>query len=120
MTPRRILFVVAHPPRRGALAFELLDALLVGAVFDQRVSVLFVGDGVYQLFDPGPLERQGERNAAAGYRALPTYDVNDVYVDKTAMRDRGLDADALVLPVRLLTRHGVRELIATQDVVVPD
>jgi tRNA 2-thiouridine synthesizing protein C len=116
MTPRRILFLVAHAPQRGALAFELLDAVLVGAVFDQRVSVLFVGDGVYQLFDPG----HADRNVARGYRALPTYDVNDVYVDKTALRDRGLDAEALVLPVRLLTRHGVRKLLATQDVVVPD
>lgn len=118
MTPRRILFLVAHAPQRGALAYELLDALLVGAVFDQRVSVLFVGDGIYQLFDRG--ERKGERNVTHGYRALPTYDVKDVYVDKTSLRDRGLDAEPLVLPVRLLTRRGVRELIATQDVVVPD
>ena len=116
MTPRRILFVVAHAPQRGVLAFELLDALLVGAVFDQRVSVLFIGDGVYQLFDTG----HPERNVARGYRALPTYDVSDVYVDKTALRERGLTADALVLPVRPLTRAGVRKLIAAQDVVVPD
>jgi tRNA 2-thiouridine synthesizing protein C len=120
MTARRILFLVAHAPQRGALAFELLDALLVGAVFDQHVSVLFVGDGVYQLFDPGARPSGVPRNAAHGYRALPAYDVNDVYVDKTAMRDRGIGADALVLPARLLTRRGVRDLIATQDVVVPD
>ena len=116
MTPRRILFLVAHAPQRGALAFELLDALLVGAAFDQRVSVLFIGDGVYQLFDAG----HADRHVARGYRALPAYDVNDVYVDKGALRERGLGIDALVLPARLLTRHGVRELIATQDVVVPD
>ena len=116
MTPLRILFVVAHAPQRGALAFELLDALLVGAVFDQRVSVLFVGDGVYQLLETG----HAERDVARGYRALPTYDVNDVYVDKTSLRERDLAADALVLPVQTLTRRAVRKLIASQDIVVPD
>ena len=116
MTPRRILFLVAHVPQRGALAFELLDALLVGAVFDQKISVLFIGDGVYQLIDPGP----PHRTVVRGYRALPTYDVNDVYVDKAALRRRGLSSERLALPARSLTRHGVRALIAEQDVVVPD
>lgn len=116
MTVKRILFLVAHAPHRGALAFEMLDALLVAAVFEQKVSVLFSGDGVYQLLDTG----QPNRDIARGYRALPSYDVNDVYVDKTAMRQRGLTVDALVLPARALTRHGIRALIAAQDVVVPD
>ena len=77
MKPRRILFVISHPPHRGALAFEMLDELLVGAVFEQQVSVLFIDEGVFQLFDSG--ETSG--NVARGYRALPTYDVNDVFVD---------------------------------------
>jgi len=116
VTTKRILFLVAHAPNRGALAFEMLDALLVAAVFEQKVSVLFTGDGVYQLLDTG----QQTRDVARSYRALPTYDVNDVYVDKAAMRQRGLTVDALVLPARALTRHGIRSLIAAQDVVVPD
>ena len=120
MTPRRILFLIAHAPQRGALALESLDALLVGAVFDQHVSVLFIGDGVYQLLDRADSQPSAERDAARGYRALPTYDVSDVYVDKTALRDRGLNAEALALPAKLLTRQGVRKLIATQDVVMPD
>ena len=38
MTPRRLLFVISHAPHRGALASELLDELLVGAVFEQKVA----------------------------------------------------------------------------------
>jgi tRNA 2-thiouridine synthesizing protein C len=116
MNAKRILFLVAHPPHRGALAFEMLDALLVAAVFEQKVSVLFSGDGLYQLLDTG----QPYRDVARSYRALPAYDVNDIYVDKTAMRQRSLTVEALVLPVRVLTRRGIRALIAAQDVVVPD
>jgi tRNA 2-thiouridine synthesizing protein C len=115
MNARRLLFLIRHPPHRGALPFETLDELLVGAVFDQQISVLFVGDGVFQLVDSG----QTTGNVARGFRALPTYDVHDVYVDKSSLRQRGLTTDALVLPVRALTRGRVGALIAAQDVVIP-
>lgn len=116
MKTRRILFVIAHAPRRGALALETLDELLVGAAFEQKVSVLFVGDGVYQLLD----NQAGIDNGSRGYRALPTYDVDDVYVEKRAMTRRGLSVDALALPARVLDRRAIGSLIAAQDVVVPD
>jgi tRNA 2-thiouridine synthesizing protein C len=116
MTTRRILFVIAHPPQRGALPRELLDALLVGAVFDQNISVLFVADGVYQLVDTA----QTQGNIARGFSALPTYDVDAVYVDGAAMRRRGLSAAGFTLPARSLTRGGIRELLAAQDVVIGD
>jgi tRNA 2-thiouridine synthesizing protein C len=116
MNARRILFVIAHPPRRGALALETLDELLVGAAFEQKVSVLFVGDGVYQLLD----NQAALDNGSRGYRALPTYEVEDVYVEKRAMQQRGLLLDALALPARVLSRRAIQSLIAAQDVVVPD
>lgn len=113
---RKFLFVIAHPPHRGALAFEMLDELLVGAVFEQTVSVLFVHDGIFQLVDSG----ESHNNIARGFRALPTYDVHDVFVDGSALRRRGMSAASLAVPVRILTRSGIRTLIASQDVVVPD
>lgn len=116
MTPRRILFIVAHPPQRGALPRELLDALLVGAVFEQHISVLFIDAGVYQLFDAAP----EEGTIARGFGALPAYDVDAVFVDKAALRRFGLIAANLVLPARSLTRAGVRKLLASQDVVIND
>ncbi len=116
MTRRRILFLIAHPPRRGALALEVLDEVLVGAAFEQQISVLFVGDGVYQLLQTDTTPDNGVR----GYRALPTYDIRDIYVEKTAIRRRGLALDALVLPTMALSRRGIQALIAAQDVVVPD
>jgi len=116
MTPRRFLFVVSHAPHRGALATELLDELLVGAVFEQKISVLFTDDGVFQLIDSG----QARGNAARGYLALQTYDITDVFVDGHALKQRGLTEDLLAVPVRVLTRGAIRKLVAGQDVVVPD
>ncbi len=116
MTTRRLLFVVTHPPNRGALPFELLDELLVAAVFEQFVSVLFMGDGVYQLLN----DDATQRSIARAYRALPTYDVESIYVEGSALRRRRLDAGALAVPVRPLGIGAIRRLIADHDIVVPD
>ncbi len=116
MNRRRILYVIAHSPGRGALARETLDALLVGAVFDQQVSVLFTEDGIFQLLG-------GEHSAvsiARSFTALSTYDVDSVYVDEASLAQRGLSLEALPVAASPLTRAGVRELLAAQDVVMND
>ena len=110
----RILFLVSHVPRRGALGAEMLDELLIGAAFEQRVSLLFVGDGVYHLADAT------SGSSARGFRALPTYDVTDVFVERAAVKARNLDPERFVIAARSLAPSAIRRLIATQDVVVPD
>jgi tRNA 2-thiouridine synthesizing protein C len=116
MTARRILFVVSQPPQRGALAREVLDAVLVAGVFEQRVAVLFIADGVYQLLDSGVKDA----NIARNYQALPSYDIDLVYVDRSALRQRRLAPGDLVLPVRVLGRAAIRRLLAAQDAVIND
>ena len=108
MTQRRLLFIVAHPPKRGALPREFLDALLVGAVFEQHISVLFIDQGVYQLLD------------ARGYGALSAYEVNDVFADAATLRRLGLDPEKFAVSAKPLTRARIRKLIASQDVVISD
>jgi tRNA 2-thiouridine synthesizing protein C len=116
MTGRNILFVISQPPQRGALAREVLDAVLVAGVFEQRVTLLFVADGVYQLLDSG----RRDSNVARNFRAVPSYDIEAVYVDRAALRQRYLDPAELVLPVRTVGRAAIRKLLAVQDVVIND
>jgi len=116
MIARNLLFVISHPPQRGALARELLDAVLVAGVFEQRVTLLFVGDGVYQLLD----NRRRDDNIARNFRALPSYDIDAVYVDRAALNERGLSAAQLVLPVRSIGRAALRRLVAAQHAVIND
>jgi tRNA 2-thiouridine synthesizing protein C len=116
MSARRILFLISQPPLRGALTRELLDAVLVAGVFEQRVTLLFVGDGVYQLLDTGLTDD----NIARSFRALPSYDIDAVCVDRTALAARRLSADDLVLPVRVVGRAAIRKLVAAQDAVIND
>ena len=113
---RRVLFLITHAPHRGAVAAETLDELLIGAAFEQHVSVLFIGDGAYQLVDGG----DPASSAARGYKALPTYDVSEVFVERAALKQRGLDSRRFVIEARPLARSDIQRLVAAQDVVVSD
>jgi tRNA 2-thiouridine synthesizing protein C len=115
---RRILFLLRKPPYGSALAQEMLDAMLVAGVFEQEVSVLFSGDGVYQLLGAQQGDLVGARDIAKALTALPAYEIEQIYVAAEALGERGLVADDLVLPVRLLHAADLRSLLAQQDVVI--
>ncbi len=120
METRRLLFLLRQPPYGSSHALEALEAVLVAGVFDQQVSVLFSGDGVWQLLigqDGSAVERRTIEKIA---RALPQYDVTDLYACGDSLAARGLTAEDLALPVTVVTQEQQRVLIAAQDAVVND
>ncbi len=100
------------------MAQEMLDAMLVAGVFDQAVSVLFLDDGVYQLLTGQQGQQLGTRDVAKAMTALPTYDVERIFVAAESMTARGLALDDLAPPAQALDAADVRALIAAQDVVL--
>lgn len=120
MGTRHLLFLLRQPPYGTSHALEALETVLVAGVFEQRVSVLFSGDGVWQLVsdqDGGAVDR---RTVAKVVRALPQYEVTALYACAGALAARGLAADDLALPVTVLDPAAQAELIARQDAVVND
>ena len=109
---KRVLYLVRRPP--SVAADETTDLMLVSGVFEQRTSVLFMDDGVYQLV--------GLEHRQSSLKALPTYDVGDLYVARASLAGRGVAADSAGAPldVKALDDAGVRDLIRSHDIVVPD
>lgn len=118
--PKRILFLLRQGPYASANALEALEAALVAGVFDQRVSVLFADDGVWQLLDGQDGAALDTRTVARVATALPQYDVTDLFVCAESLEQRRLTADDLVLPVTVIDGAGQRALLAAQDAVVSD
>jgi len=46
---KRFLYVNRRAPYGSIYALESLEVVLIGAAFEQDVSLAFLGDGVYQL-----------------------------------------------------------------------
>lgn len=115
-----ILFLLRRSPYRSQHASEAIESALVSAVFDQKVSVLFKDDGVWQLVAGQASKNQGRKNVGKLLASLPEYDVHDFYVCARSMVERNLDTSNLVLPVKMLDAHAQGELIANQQVVMND
>ena len=109
---KRVLYLIRQPP--GVAADETTDMMLVSGVFEQPTSVLFLDDGVYQLL--------GLDGRKSSLKALPTYEVSDLYVAESSLASRGIAAEGIGQPldVEILDEAGVRDLIGRHDVVVPD
>ena len=114
---KRILFLLNRAPYGSSYALEALESVLVAAVFDQRVSVLFKNAGLQQL-------RKGQDGAALGQRtvekvlgALPGYGVEGLFACRPSAERLGLLESDLCLPVVWLDLEQQRRLIGEQDII---
>ena len=128
---KKFLYINRKAPYGTIYAWESLEVVLIGAAFEQDVSLLFMDDGVYQLIKGMDTKGIGMKNFSATYSALGDYDVNKIYVDQDALTERGLtleDLQHLVWEdenedwaekdsIRLVSRDEIAGLLEEQDVI---
>ncbi len=110
------LFVLHHAPHSGSSVQELLDVILTTAAFDQQVAVLLIDEAVWALKKTQQPEKYGGKDTAAIFQALPLYEVQ-TFVELESLQERGLTPADLTLPVELLPRGQVAQLMAQADIV---
>jgi tRNA 2-thiouridine synthesizing protein C len=117
-TVKKFLFVNRKAPYGTIYALESLEVVLIGAAFEQDVSLVFMDDGIYQLKKGQQTKGIEVKNFQPTYRALEDYDVNKLYVEKESLEARGLTEDDLVVPVEVMSKADIGKLMESQDVVM--
>ncbi len=117
-TIKRFLFVNRKAPYGTIYALEALEVVLITAAFDQDVTLAFLDDGVYQLLKTADPTDIGMKNFAPTYRALDDYDITKLFVERESLAERGLPEDNFVVPVTVISRAEMADLMAAQDVVL--
>ena len=115
---KKFLYVNRRAPYGTIYALESLEVVLIGAAFEQDVSLAFVGDGVYQLTKGQDTRGLEMKNFSPTYRALEDYDVTKLYVEQEALQARGLSEADLVVPVEVVSAERMAEIMENQDVVL--
>ncbi|HYG85547.1 MAG TPA: sulfurtransferase complex subunit TusC [Azospirillum sp.] len=116
---KKFLYLNRKAPHGTIYALEVLEMILISAMFDQDVHVAFLDDGVFQL-------KKGQEAKAAldikdfgkTYRALDGYGIEKLYAERESLEERGLTADDLLVPVEVVSRRAMGALIAGMDVVL--
>ena len=131
-TVKQFLYVNRKAPHGTIYALESLEVVLIGAAFEQDVSLAFVGDGVYQIAKNQSTDGIGMKNFSPTFKALGDYDVNKLYVEKESLEARGLTLDDLMdltyededddwaekPSIRLVSAAELAEVLDEQDVVL--
>ena len=93
---KKFLYVNRKAPHGSIYALESLEVVLIGAAFEQDVSLAFIDDGVYQLMLNQNTSDIGVKNFSPTYKALGDYDINQIYVEKESLELRGLNQENLM------------------------
>ena len=96
MASKKFLYVNRKAPHGSIYALESLEVVLIGAAFEQDVTLAFIDDGVYQLMQNQDTSAIGTKNFAPTFRALGDYDVSQIYVEQESLELRGLSKDDLM------------------------
>jgi len=115
---KKFLYVNRRQPHGTVYALESLETVLIGAAFDQDVSMLFIDDGVYQLKKEQDPEGIEFKNFSKTYRALEMYDVEKLFVERESLEERGLGTDDLLVDVEVIPASDVKALVDQHDVIL--
>lgn len=128
---KKFMYVNRRAPYGTIYAWESLEVVLIGAAFEQDVSLAFIDDGVYQLVKGQDTAGIEMKNFSPTYSALGDYEVTKIYIEKESLEERGLSLDDLQHlvyededddwaekdSIRLVSRAELAQVFAEQDVM---
>jgi tRNA 2-thiouridine synthesizing protein C len=128
---KKFMYLNRRAPYGTIYAWESLEVVLIGAAFDQDVSLAFLDDGVYQLVKGQDTSEVDMKNFSPTYQALGDYDVTKLYVEKESLEERGLSVEDLMPltyededddwaekdSIRLLSRAELADIMEEQDIL---
>ncbi|MGO4871418.1 MAG: sulfurtransferase complex subunit TusC [Roseiarcus sp.] len=129
---KKFLYINRRAPYGTIYALESLEVILIGAAFEQDVSVAFLDDGVFQLMNGQDTAGVGMKNFSKTYKALGDYEVRKLYVERESLAERGLTVEDLMPityedenedyaekpSIHLVDRSEMAKVIAGQDVIL--
>ena len=130
-TIKKFMYVNRTAPHGSVYAQEGLEVALIGAAFDQDVSMAFIDDGVFQIKSGQDTSATGMKNFSPAYQALGDYEITRLYVERESLEARGLNIDDLMPltwededddynekpSIRIVDSDELAQIIAGQDVI---
>jgi len=128
---KKFMYLNRRAPYGTIYAWESLEVVLIGAAFDQDVSLAFLDDGVFQLVEGQDTSDSDMKNFSSTYKALGDYEVTKLYVEKESLAERGLTLDDLMPltwededddwaekdSIRLVSRAELADIMDEQEVI---
>jgi tRNA 2-thiouridine synthesizing protein C len=117
-TPHDILILQRHAPYGSSIAREGLDFILTSAAYDQNLTILFLGDGVFQLLNNQDSKAIELKNHASALEVLPLYDIENLFVIEEDLSERSIEHSQIMDNVNIITRAQGKVIIEQHTKVI--
>ncbi|MCG9598890.1 sulfurtransferase complex subunit TusC [Vibrio sp. Isolate25] len=98
----QLTYLFRSAPHGSASGREGVDALLAASAYCEDISVLFIGDGVYQLIAGQQTSDILSKDYSPMLKLFDLYDIEQVYVCAQSLAERGLAQADLIIDAQLL------------------
>jgi tRNA 2-thiouridine synthesizing protein C len=106
-----LLVINTKAPYHTSAAQDAFEAALAASNVGLEVRVLFDEDGVYQLVETQSPEVISHKNMFKKLCSFPLFDVEKIYVNDTALLNRGISLESDKLESTRLESEQVKTLI---------
>lgn len=113
-----LLVILRHAAHGSSWLREGLDAALVAAAFGQRVTLLFMGDGVLALLKGQQSGALGQKGTHPTLEMLEMYDIDTLLVERGALTERGIESNELAVATQPVGKDAIAGLLARHRLVL--
>ena len=101
-----------------ANAKDSLDIALIFGSYEQKVSLFYQADGVWQLIDNQQPEKIQSKNFLKTFSAFEFYDIEHIYVCQQSLQQRGLNNQFHIENVSILSENDFAKKMVEHQVIL--
>lgn len=113
-----LAIINASSPYSSINAKESLDLALIFGSYEQKVSLFFQGEGVWQLVNDQNPELLSIKNYLKTLAALEFYDIDNVYVCENSMKERNINENFHIENVSILSAEDFAKKLKSHHIVL--
>ena len=110
--------LLRHAPYGNSFAQEALDATLAMSLFGQEMTLIFLGDGVFQLLKHQQTEGVRQKAFSKQIAAFEHFDIEPIFVCSQSLAQRGISTDALCIDVISIGPDAIKAILNQQDTLL--
>lgn len=116
--PKKIGIIIRQAPYGSLLPQEAIEATLAAGMYGQKVSLIFMGDAVFQLVGGQDAAVIEQKTMSKQLAALDLYDIEQLYVCMESLLQRQLVSENLVVNVSVLDGEALRSILHEQEILL--
>jgi tRNA 2-thiouridine synthesizing protein C len=115
---KKVGVVLRHAPYGNSFAQEALDATLAMSLFGQEMTLIFLGDGVFQLLKHQQAAGIHQKTFSKQIAVFELYDIERIFVCTQSLAHRNISPASLCIDVTGVAPAEIKVILHEQDTLL--